>query len=451
MEHHSEKKEEKKTKNAATVKMLIVGLLILVLMVPLTFVKFLITDRAERQESVISEINEKWGKEVLIYGPTLKIPYKTYKKSFLKDKEGNVTTKTELVIENGYFFPEELHTQGKVNPEKKHRGIYTTAVFKTSLNFKGSFSTPNFESLDIDKSDILWEQAKIILKTSNLKGINNQVAINVNNTNYSFIPEYDSDQRSLNNLKLHKLETKVLSSLNFSEKQKLNFSLTMDVNGSESIRIIPIGKETKMNISSNWMDKSFIGNYLPFDKGETTEGFNAKWQVLQINRPFAQEFFEILPKLEDFAFGVNFMIPVDDYLQSERATKYGYLVITLTFLVFFIIQSLSKINIHPFQYLMIGLALIMFYTLLISITEHSNFLKAYTIASISVISLITLYSKSILKTFKFPLFILISLGLLYSFIYVIIQLESYALLVGSIGLFAILSIVMYVSRKIEWN
>ena len=173
-----------------------------------------------------------------------------------------------------------------------------------------------------------------------------------------------------------------------------------------------------MNIKSNWIDKSFVGNYLPYEKGETETGFDASWQVLQINRPFAQEYFDSFPKLNTFAFGVNFMIPVDDYVQSERTTKYGYLVITLTFLIFFIIQSLSKINIHPFQYLMIGLALTMFYTLLISITEHSNFLRAYLIASTSVVALITLYSKSILKSLKFPLFVLISLSVLYSFIYV---------------------------------
>ncbi|MBT8260121.1 MAG: cell envelope integrity protein CreD, partial [Bacteroidia bacterium] len=131
--------------------------------------------------------------------------------------------------------------------------------------------------------------------------------------------------------------------------------------------------------------------------------------------------------------------------------KYGFLVIGLTFLIFFLIQTLSKINIHPFQYLMIGIALTMFYTLLVSISEHSNFLRAYLIAATSVIVLITLYSKSVLKTWKFPLFIATSLTALYAFIYVIIQLENYALLVGSIGLFLILAAVMYVSRKIDWN
>jgi inner membrane protein len=142
---------------------------------------------------------------------------------------------------------------------------------------------------------------------------------------------------------------------------------------------------------------------------------------------------------------------VDEYQQNERVSKYGFLVIGLTFLIFFLIQSVSKINIHIFQYSMIGLALIMFYTLLISITEHSTFSFAYSIAGASVVAMITLYSISILKNRKFPMFIGTALTVLYSFIYVIIQMEDYALLVGSIGLFLILGAVMYFSRRIDWS
>ena len=154
-----------------------------------------------------------------------------------------------------------------------------------------------------------------------------------------------------------------------------------------------------MNIISNWKTANFIGEFLPFNPDKITDGgFDAQWKILDINRPFSQKSFKGLPDLMDYAFGVNFMIPVDEYQKSERSVKYGFLVIGLTFLVFFLIQTMSKISIHPFQYLMIGVALTMFYTLLISISEHSSFLKAYCIAGIAVVSLISLYSKSILKT-----------------------------------------------------
>lgn len=217
--------------------------------------------------------------------------------------------------------------------------------------------------------------------------------------------------------------------------------------------MVPIGKTTQLNMQSNWTSPSFTGNFLPDDKTKKIDanGFVANWKILHINRAFSQQFFEVLPDLGTYAFGVDFVIPVNQYQQNERAAKYGFLVIGLTFLIFFLIQSISKIRIHIFQYSMIGLALILFYTLLISITEHSSFTKAYLIAATAIITLISLYSVSILKGRKFPIFIAASLTGLYTFIYVIIQLENYALLVGSIGLFSILAAVMYFSRKIDWN
>ncbi len=452
MEQKSENKFSKWVKTSTTVRMLMMGFLILILMIPLKYIKSLITERSERQESVISEINDKWGKEVLLYGPILKIPYKTYIKTTHNKGKKNEYITAEEYIKNAYFFPEKLSANTTVNPEEKHRGIYKTAVYKTQMNIQGSFTKPDFNSMDIKAEDVIWDKAKIIIKTSNLKGINNEVKIKINKNEYSFIPKYKSnDIKFSNKTVLHVLESSFISENDIPKRTISSFKININVNGSESIKIIPIGKETTLNIKSNWTDKSFIGSFLPFNKGETTTNFDARWKVLQINRPFPQQFFKKLPNLNEFAFGVNFMIPVDQYQQSERTAKYGYLVIFLTFLIFFLIQNLSKIDIHPFQYLMIGLALTMFYTLLISISEHSNFLKAYLIASVSVISLITLYSKSILKNIKFPLLILISLVSLYTFIYVIIQLENYALLVGSIGLFLILGAVMYASRKIEWS
>jgi inner membrane protein len=197
----------------------------------------------------------------------------------------------------------------------------------------------------------------------------------------------------------------------------------------------------------------FEGTFAANDTTKTIgkEGFHVDWKILDINRSFSQQYVSTIPNLNEYSFGAKLIETVDEYQQNERASKYGFLVIGLTFLVFFLIQSISKINIHIFQYTMLGLALIMFYTLLISITEHSSFALAYLISSTAVITMIVLYSISILKNRKFPLFIGLSLTALYTFIFVIIQLENYALLVGSIGLFLILGAVMYFSRQIDWG
>ncbi len=438
-------------KTSSTARMMMIGFLSIILIIPLVFIEDLIRERSDRQETVIREINNKWGNEVALYGPILKVPYKVFKEKVITDqKTKKVTSEIVEIIKYGYLFPEKLDVSSVVNPEEKKRGIYKTAVYNSKISIKGVFDSLNFNHSEVKKEDILWHKCKMLFKTTNVKGVNSALSININNKNYNL--SSINTAKNYNN-KYHTLQSNLISlKENYTNKKDINFSLDFNVRGSKEIKFIPIGKQTTANISSNWKTANFIGEFLPFNSDKIKEnGFNAKWKILDINRPFSQQHFQGIPSLNEFNFGVNFKIPIDEYQKSERSVKYGFLVICLTFLVFFLIQTMSKIHMHPFQYLMIGIALLMFYTLLLSISEHSNFFKAYTIASISVISLITLYAKSILKSNRFMLFICMSLLTLYTFIFVIIQLESYALLVGSVGLFIILASVMYVSRKIDWS
>lgn len=441
-------------KNSITARLAMVGFLTLILLIPLFFIQDLINERAMRQESVVDEINDKWGNEVLLYGPILKIPYKIFTEKTLTNQETQKSfTETIESINYAYFFPSELKINSTINPDQKERGIFKTAVYNSKMLLEGNFKSPNFSLGEINPNHVIWDKAKIIIKTSNLKGVT-AANLNFNEKKYELTSTYNGKNReSYNQITMHNLETNnLIELLPDSFKNDIKFNFNFNVKGSKQIQFIPIGKETKATLNSNWKDANFFGEFLPYNDDKfTNQGFNAKWNILDINRPFSQQHFAYLPDLKEFSFGVNFMIPVDEYTKSERSAKYGFLVIGLTFLLFFLIQTLSKIGIHPFQYLMIGLALTMFYTLLVSISEHSNFLKAYLIAGTSVITLITLYSKSILTTWKFPIFIGLSLTALYTFIYIIIQLENYALIVGSIGLFIILALVMFVSRKIDWN
>jgi len=440
-------------KNSITARMFIIGILSVIMLIPLFMVQDLIRERSQRQKSVVSEINDKWGDKVVIYGPILKLPYHSYREKQITNSLNQITTETVQEIKYFYLFPQKLNISSTIDPEMKKRGIYKTVVYKSKTDLSGSFSIPELQEEDIPEKNILWEKARIVFKTSNLKGVNDQMHISLANSTYNFSSKYraQTDQLSGND-SLFLMESEVLGNDALSNVDNINFQMEISVNGSSEISFIPIGKTTEARISSNWKTNSFTGSFLPHNEDKLKkDGFDARWKILDINRPFPQNFNNSLPDLTKYSFGVNFLIPVDEYQKSERATKYGFLVIGLTFLLFFLIQTLSKIPIHPFQYVMIGLGLIMFYTLLISISEHSSFLKAYLIAGISVILMISLYSRSILKGWKFPLFIGFSLLTLYSFIYIIIQLESYALLVGSIGLFLILAGVMFVSRKIDWS
>lgn len=435
---------------STTAKMILVGLLTLVLLIPLEFVKNLISERAERQKEVVQETNDKWGENVFFYGPILKVPYTYYEETVSVNEKTKETVKQKTAYTQfAYFFPEVLKAKSEVTTKVLNRNNYESVVFTSDMKFEGQYQQPDFSSRNIAKENIQWNKATILIKTTNLKSIKEEVKINLGGTNFTFEPVYNSDKKD----STEALETGYINLTQVMTSAKTAFRFGITYNGSKQIKMVPIGKTTEINMKSNWASPSFTGNFLPDDKTKqiNDKGFVANWKILHINRAFSQQVFETLPDLSQYAFGVDFIIPVDQYQQNERAAKYGFLVIGLTFLIFFLIQSISKISIHIFQYSMIGLALILFYTLLISITEHSSFIKAYLIAGVSIVVLITLYSVSMLKNKKFPVFIGLALTALYTFIYVIIQLENYALLVGSIGLFFILAAVMYFSRKIDWT
>ncbi|MFK7060663.1 cell envelope integrity protein CreD [Flavobacterium oreochromis] len=433
---------------STTAKMAMIGILTLVLLIPLQLSKNLIEERSIRKQEVSDEVSDLWGKDIYFYGPILKIPYKTYQEV----RVTNPTNKTNIIerkinINYVFFFPENYNvkTFAKKNTSLK-RGIYNNVVYTAYMNFKGNFSQLNFEKLNIKEADLLWNEASIIVKTTNLKSIKSDLNINLNNKTLKFESKTEDDNF------YGTLETNSFDYTNFNKNGIISFNFKMEYNGSNSIKYIPIGKKTNVTIDSDWKSPSFEGAFAANDESKiiNEKGFHVDWKILSINRSFSQQYTNKIPLLNEYAFGVKLIEPVDEYQQNERASKYGFLVIGLTFLIFFLIQSISKINIHIFQYLMIGLALIMFYTLLISITEHSSFSLAYIIAGLAVVTMISLYSKSILNL-KFSTFISLSLISLYTFIYVIIQLESYALLVGSIGLFTILGLIMYVSRNIDWK
>ena len=431
-----------------TAKLIMIGILSLVLLIPLALVQNLISERAVRKREMVQEVNTLWGSDIKFYGPMLSIPYYSTETTQIVNANSQTVTQTKRVIKNAYFFPEKLHNKSTIKKSKPlKRGLYENVVFTSLMDFEGNFSIPNFEKLNIPTENVIWDKAAVIVNTSNLKSIKSDLTITLNEQKFIF--ESRGSSQSIFGI----LESNTFNYNSLASDYKINFKFQMKFNGSESIQFIPVGKTTTVVLDSDWNSPNLMGSFAANEENKsiTKDGFHAEWKILDINRSFAQQYAESIPNLKEYLFGVKLIETVDQYQQNERASKYGFLVIGLTFLIFFLIQSISKVNIHIFQYTMIGLALIMFYTLLISITEHSTFSTAYLVAASSVILMLLLYSVSVLKNKKFPLFISAALTLLYSFIFVIIQLEDYALLVGSIGLFLILGAVMYFSRKIDWN
>ena len=241
-----------------------------------------------------------------------------------------------------------------------------------------------------------------------------------------------------------------LLSLDQNDSSSYNFSLNLDLKGSQLLYFTPVGKITDINLSSEWSNPSFNGAFLP-DKREVSEkGFTANWNVLHLNRNYPQIWTSNRHSISNSSFGIDLLLPIDNYQKSYRSIRYAILFIGFTFLVFFFIEILNKVFIHPIQYILVGVALIVFYTLLLSISEHLKYNIAFIVSAIATLILIVGYVQAILKSGKLTILISGILTILYSFIFVIIQLQDYALLIGSIGIFIILGLVMYFSRKIDW-
>jgi inner membrane protein len=425
--------------NSLSVKIGLIAILILLLLIPTVMVQELIHEREERQTSALNEIGSNWGSEQTIVGPVLTIPYD----HFISVKE-NLNTEAKITKQKRFIhiLPDDLKIRGKIDPEKRYRGIYEVVVYNSQIKIEGSFSSLNFSKLDINIENVHLNKAFLSLGLSDLKGIEKQIVLTWNKEESFFNPgtrTKDVITRGIN------------SPVSLRKNNDIyNFALNLSLKGSQYLHFTAVGKTTDVQLSSTWTNPSFNGLFLPDKRSVSEKGFDANWNVLHLNRNFPQQWVGSSKNIASSAFGVNLLLPIDRYQKSIRVAKYAILFITLTFLVFFFVEVQHKTFIHPIQYVLVGIALIVFYTLLISISEHLSFNIAYIISSLMTISLIFAYVKAILKVRYMSELIAGILLVLYSFIFVIIQLQDFALLIGSIGVFIILSLVMYFSRKIDW-
>lgn len=416
-------------------KMGVILALILILLIPTSMVQGLIQERMERQQEAVDEVSSKHASAQSIQGPILTIPYK------------DVAIDTSASSRNSsvkYFhlLPEHLDIDGTVNPERRKRGIFDVIVYSSGLNLKGDFSFDQLALQGIQANQLLLKDAFLTVGISDLKGVREQVDIELDGKNYKCDPGVLS--RDVVQSGIHSRVS--LDSL----QEKLPFEFNLSVNGSEDLSFIPVGKVTNVTLKSPWKDPSFDGSFLPVQRSISQDGFKAHWKVLHINRNYPQGWKGNKYSIQGADFGVKLQLPVDVYQKSTRVAKYAVLFILLTFLVFFFVEVLNGILIHPIQYILVGLALVLFYILLLAFSEQMTFNTAYLIAAGMTLVLIFLYSRSVLKSWGLSAVTVSIQTITYGFIFILIQIQDYALLFGSLGVFLILAVTMYFSRKIEW-
>jgi inner membrane protein len=412
----------------------------LLLLIPASMIRSLIYEREYTQQEAITEVSSKWSEAQTITGPVLSIPFYRY----VRQSSGEPPVEKIVQVRDYiHILPEDLRVTGKIDPQQRYRGIYEVVVYNSLLDLSGRFNTSLLKDLDIPEKDILFDMAFISIGISDLRGIESQISMD-----WSGEPHAFNSGTVTTDVIQSGIHTGI--SLNAEGQNMYEFSLKLDLKGSRHLFMVPVGRNTAANITGDWPNPSFTGAFLPVDRVISENDFNANWKVIHLNRNYPQIWTGSHYNLQESAFGVDLLLPVDSYQKSMRTVKYAILFIALTFMVFFFVEVMNRKFIHPVQYILVGLALVLFFSLLLSISEHLPFNWAYIVSAIGTILVVTGYVKAILKSMQLTFMVSSILVVLYGFIFVLIQLQDYALLIGSIGLFFILATVMYFSRKIDW-
>lgn len=423
--------------------MITIGVLLLLFMIPIGFIAFLIEGREETYNSARYDIMEKWGAKQEIEAPTLIIPYRH---TIIRDDNT-----TETYTSKAIMSADKSKVSLNLKTEERVKGIFTIPVYKYKAHITGEFPKIDFttilnpqqrDGVKSIRNSILWDKVMVSINIPNGKGIESAGTSTWN--------DGPSELRAS--------KERITSIINNAEqtlRQPSTFSAEFSGQGSGTMKVIPNAKQTSVKMSANWPSPNFIGNTLPGTYTITDTSFEADWMHRNSDEwiQWNWEDTENDPYLstnEEF-LGAELIEMVDHYQQVTRSVKYAALFILFTMIAFFLFETTSGISIHPIQYLLVDAALVLFYLLLLSLSEHIAFLSTYLIASVATIGLITYYAFAVLKTKKRTLILMALLTIMYTFLYILLQLEEYALMVGSISLFFLLAAVMHITRKIDWG
>lgn len=425
------KMAESKLKDMTILRMIIVAGLALFLLIPTYFVESVIEERQQRRTSATDEVSQSWGGNQTIIGPIVTIPYK----EFFKDEKGNLITS----IRYAHFLPSRLNIRSALDPEIRYRGIYQVALYKGRFEIDGSFGSLDLSRFNVQTQNALWKEAFVTLGIADLKGVRDTISLNWNGSSINSSPGVQSNDV-------------VSSGVTFAPTVSSGsaFSLVIDLNGSSEIAFVPLGEITMVSMEAKWGDPSFTGGFLPSTREITPAGFRADWKVLNLNRNFPQAWIGDRYDVLKSSFGAKLYLPVDHYQKTTRTVKYALLFIVLTFASLFLSEMMAKTVLHPIQYALIGFALVLFYLLLLSLSEHLGFNLAYVVSTLLVIMLVSLYASWITSKKRIAFTASAVLLILYTFLYVTLQIQDYALLFGTFGLLITLGIIMYVTRHIDW-
>ena len=428
-------------RGSQVLRLLFLGFLVVVLQIPIAGLSELVRERSSRRDEAIDEVSSRWGNAQAITGPLLVLPFTHRATDTSLEGRPYVQIETRQAV----FLPEELRIRATLGSEIRRRGIFSVPVYKLDLAVEGQFAPPNLAAVGIDPASVAWDGARLVVGIADARAIQAQSTLAWNGTPVQFQPGVGG---------LVEAGTGIHAAVPVGGgAASYTFAFPLVLNGSVGLQFVPLGQSTHVELDCNAGSPSFEGKWLPAEHLASVSGFTARWDIPALGRNFPQAWRSesgMQETIGEARFGVKLIDPVDHYRMAERSVKYAALFILLSFTAVWLLEVLSGSRVHAIQYLLLGVALCLFYLLELSLSEHLGFPLAYTLASVLVVGMVAAYSHVIFHRAGRAAVVGAGVAALYAYLYVLLTNEDYALVIGSLGLFVMLGTIMFVTRHIDW-
>ncbi|WP_411705790.1 cell envelope integrity protein CreD [Edaphovirga cremea] len=412
--------------------------LISLMLLPVSMLRGVIIERSLYQQTVVDQVGASTSRSQKVLAPLIVLPYEEWSET---ERDGKIVKSVYHGMR--MVLPETLAISGAPKVEQRKIGIYQTQIYHGPMTFTGKFETPKIDDL-LNNPNVQLGQPFLVVALSDPRGIQHISPLKLGQSEIAFEP----------GTRLEELAQGTHAPIALSQLKQgaFNFAFEMNLVGTHNLSVVPLGRMTELKLSSNWPHPNFLGEFLPEERQITDKGFEATWRsswfANNINDSFASDRRIKINNLP--AFSASLIEPVDHYQLSERAVKYAVLFIGLTFMAFFLFETLTGLRVHPIQYLLVGFALVLFYLVLLAFSEHIGFAAAYLLASLTCSALIGFYLSSVLQGWLRGGMFTAGLLLLYGILFLLLQSQDNALVLGSVMLFAILATVMLLTRRLDW-
>ncbi|HWU76324.1 MAG TPA: cell envelope integrity protein CreD [Rhodanobacter sp.] len=422
-----------------TAKVLGVGILALLMTIPLLQVSGLVRERQQLRQQAIAQIAQGWGGNEVLGGPVLVVPT-------MRQVSAGENQPYQLKAGSESMLADSLKMDVAMAVQTRSYGIYNAPVFVATVKLDARFNPQDLAQFEHDSS-ATWQagKAELRLPIGDLRGLQEVTDLRINGKPARF--ESSTTRLGLWPNVVVPIDLAALAG------QPINVQIGLKLAGTQALQLLPLARSTEVNMRAPWQDPSFVGAALPLEHRVDAGGFSARWHLLDLNRSYGQHWTDadnMSAALDASTFGVQLYQPVDVYQRNVRAGKYGLLFIAMTFVAFFLFEVLKRLRVHPVQYLLVGAALATFYVVLLALSEQIGFGPAYALAATALVLIVGGYATAVLHARRAGVLLGGVLGLIYAMLYGLIAAEQYALLIGALVLLAMVALMMYLTRRIDW-